>query len=164
MNLQTTHLSVFSPLSGSSHLASALKLPSFFFFCRLVSHRDIMLCSIRRKTVMVIIWMWSVQKFIQCPLACNILQAGRVKRVRTPISIMPKTPNPPPPRGRQTHTHKKTEYSLLCHYFLKQSPALFSWLFSAVYPPTLNLFSSYVEPFTHFRWSLLHFWLSSWAA
>lgn len=50
--------------------------------------------------------MWSVQKVIVWPPACNILQVGRVRRamrVKTPISHPPNPPNLPPPRGWLTH-------------------------------------------------------------
>lgn len=77
--------------------------------------------------------MWSVQKVSLWPPACNILQVGRVKRakrVKTPISLPPKTPNLPPPRGRLTHRHRKKKSFILCHYFLL---SYYSLLFSLGY-------------------------------
>lgn len=64
--------------------------------------------------------MWSVQKVIVWPPACNILQVGRVRRairVKTPISHPPNPPNLPPPRGWLTHRSGNKKYFILYHYF-----------------------------------------------
>lgn len=77
-----------------------------------------------------------MQKVILCPLACNILQAGRVKRVRTPISITLKTPNPPPPRGRLTLTGTRERWNALCF-------AIIFFFFKTIScSPQLAIFSS----------------------
>lgn len=104
-----------------------------------------------------------MQKVSLWPPACNILQVGRVKRakrVKTPISLPPKTPNLPPPRGGLTHRHRKKKSFILCHYFLLSyySFALLTWLFSAVSPPTLFYLFSLCRKssFPYFVCSLLH--------
>lgn len=105
--------------------------------------------------------MWSVQKVSPWPRARNILQVGRARRVKTPISHPPKTPNLPPPRGTLTQRHRQKKCSLLWHYFLLSyySFTVLTWLFSAVSPPTLSYLCSLYRKSSlpHFVCSLLSF-------
>lgn len=120
------------------HLSSrVVKLLPALPFCGLCSHRDTMFCSIRRKTVMIIMVDVISVKVSLWPQACNILQVWRALRAKTPISHPPKTPKPSYTQ-RQPDSQAQAEETLFYYSF-----AVLAWLFPAVsLPILLYLFTS----------------------
>lgn len=84
--------------------------------------------------------MWSVQKVILWPQACNILQVGRAQRAKTPIQRLLTSLRP---EADWLMDGQKRYFLLSHHFLLSYSVAVLILLFSAV--SHLDLFIVFMQ-------------------